>query len=490
MLQHYLLLRVAGPTVLVSLLLLGLCTATAVYLYRQQAATAHMLDEHVVSRKIDHELETAMADLIVVHRDGSDQVEALQERIRTLLIAIQAIAHKDAERTLVRQVVHSFTRYRQGWDTRVAPEPTSGDDAVTAAVLLLETETLPLCRQLRDYHSLRIEHVAAAHRQTMHWMAWGLASVGSIGALAGLILGYSVSRRLRHSIYQLSVRIQDAAGKLRQPLSTVILTADGDLHQVNEQMQGIVREIELVVAQLQQREREVLRADQLVAVGQMAAGVAHELRNPLTSIKMLVQANCEEAEARGLPVEDLQIIEQEIRRMERCLQTFLDFARPPQPERRPVSLAGLVQRMFTLVEGRARKQHVTLHFRPPTTLVIVEADADQIQQLLVNLALNALDAMPQGGSLDISLGGPVHGQVELRVHDTGPGIAPGLLPRLFEPFVSSKETGLGLGLVVSRRIAESHGGNLWVTNPPHGGACFVLRLPVALQPALVSVSTT
>ncbi len=490
MLQRYLLLRVAGPTVLVSLLLLGLCTATAVYLYRQQATTAHMLDEHVVSRKIDHELETIIADLIAGHRDGSDQVEALQERMRTLLTDMQAVAHKDEERTLVRQLVHSFTRYRQGWDARVAPEPTSGDDAATAAVMLLEAETLPLCRQLRDYHSLRIEHVAAAYHQTMHWMAWGLASVGSIGALAGLILGYSVARRLRHSIYQLSVRIQDAAGKLRQPLSTVILTADSDLHQVNEQMQGIVREIERVVAQLQQREREVLRADQLVAVGQMAAGVAHELRNPLTSIKMLVQANCEEAEARGLPVEDLQIIEQEIRRMERCLQTFLDFARPPQPERRPVSLAVLVQRMFTLVEGRARKQHVTLHFRPPTTPVIVEADADQMQQLLVNLALNALDAMPQGGSLDISLGVPVHGQVELRVHDTGPGIAPALLPRLFEPFVSSKETGLGLGLVVSRRIAESHGGNLWVTNPPHGGACFVLRLPVALQPAVVSASTT
>jgi two-component system sensor histidine kinase HydH len=490
MLQRYLLLRVAGPTVLVSLLLVGLCTATAVYLYRQQATTAHMLDEHVVSRKIDHELETAMADLIAVHRDGSDQVEALQERIGTLLTDIQAVAHKDEERALVRQLVHRFARYRQDWDARVALAPGSGDEAATAAVLLLETETLPLCRQLRDYHSLRIEQVAAAYHQTMHWMAWGLASVGSIGALAGLILGYSVARRLRHSIYQLSVRIQDAAGKLRQPLSTVILTADGDLHQVNEQMQGIVREIERVVAQLQQREREVLRADQLVAVGQMAAGVAHELRNPLTSIKMLVQANCEEAEARGLPVEDLQIIEQEIRRMERCLQTFLDFARPPQPERRPVSLAVLVQRMFTLVEGRARKQHVTLHFRPPSSPVIVEADADQIQQLLVNLALNALDAMPQGGSLDISLGVPVHGQVELRVHDTGPGIAPALLPRLFEPFVSSKETGLGLGLVVSRRIAESHGGNLWVTNPPHGGACFVLRLPVAMQPAVVAASTT
>lgn len=200
---------------------------------------------------------------------------------------------------------------------------------------------------------------------------------------------------------------------------------------------------------------------------------------------MLVQANREEAEARGLPAEDLQMIEQELRRMERCLQTSLDFARLPQPARRPVSLAALVDRTFALVEGRAHKQDVTLHCTPPTTPVIIEADADQMQQLLVNLALNALDAMPRGGRLEMSFGAPVHGQVELRVCDTGPGITPALLPRLFEPFVSSKETGLGLGLVVSRRIAESHGGNLWVTNPPHGGACFVLRLPVTTQLAAI-----
>jgi two-component system sensor histidine kinase HydH len=462
-------------------LLLGLCTATAVYLYRQQATTAQILDENVVSRKIDHELETAMNDLIAVHRDGSDQVEALHERILVLLAHAQAVAATEEEGSLVRQLADSFTRYRQRWDTHVVSVLASGEEAVT----ILETETLPLCRQLREYHSLRIEQVAAAHRHIVHWMAWGLASVGSIGALAGLALGYSVARRLRHSIYQLSVRVQDAAGKLRQPLPAVILTAGGDLHHVHEQMHGVVREIERVVAQLQQREWEVLRADQMAAVGQMAAGVAHELRNPLTSIKMLVQANREEAEARGLPAEDLQIIEQEIRRMERCLQTFLDFARPPRPARRPISLTVLVDRTFALVEGRARKQHVTLHCTPPTTPVSVEADTDQMQQLLVNLALNALDAMPQGGRLDISLSAPVHGQVELWVCDTGPGIAPTLLPRLFEPFVSSKATGLGLGLVVSRRIAESHGGNLWVTNPPHGGACFVLRLPVAMQPAVV-----
>src|SRR5215510_10154367 len=129
MLQRHLLLRVAGPTVLVSILLLGLCTATAVCLYRQQAITAHMLDEHVVSRKIDHELETTINDLIAVHRDGSDRVDALHEQIRTLLTDIQAMAHTEEERSLVRQLTHSFTRYRQSWDTRVTSGQASGDEA-------------------------------------------------------------------------------------------------------------------------------------------------------------------------------------------------------------------------------------------------------------------------------------------------------------------------------------------------------------------------
>jgi two-component system sensor histidine kinase HydH len=212
----------------------------------------------------------------------------------------------------------------------------------------------------------------------------------------------------------------------------------------------------------------------MMAIGQVAAGVAHELRNPLTSIKGLVQVNIREAVARGLPAEDLAVIEHEIRRMERTLQTFLDFARPPKPDRKPLDLRNVIDRVFSLIGGRARKQDVAL--RVIGESLTIAGDQDQLQQLLLNLFLNALDAMPDGGTIEVetALRG---GYAEVVVRDSGPGIPGDVLPKVFETFVSSKETGVGLGLPVSLRIAEDHGGTLNAYNLPGGGACFVLQLP-------------
>ncbi len=254
---------------------------------------------------------------------------------------------------------------------------------------------------------------------------------------------------------------------------------DEDVHFVQSVANVLSAAIERRWLEQRQHEQRLHRAEQMMAIGQVAAGVAHELRNPLTSVKGLVQVNLREARARGLPADDLAVIEHEIRRMERTLQTFLDFARPPQPQRRRLDPAALVERVFALVAGRAKKQGVALRLARPEAPAWLEADQDQLQQLLLNLILNALDAMPRGGAVEVELRPPLDGQVELHVRDTGPGIAAHILPKVFETFVSSKETGVGLGLPVSQRIAEDHGGSLSAYNLPHGGACFVLRLPSA-----------
>jgi signal transduction histidine kinase len=467
--------RFLATTALTSLLLLGLCIAVAYVLLDQQNVTAAILDEDVDSRRAAVNLEESLTDLIALHKDKEqpEGVGPIQKRIQeTHLPLIEQYSNKEAEKQHAARVASSFQAYLDYWH-----HPTGESrHKISEETISRLDRVWDECRKLREYNAQQIEESERIHQRSLRWMAWGLTGVGGLGSMAGLILGYGVARGLRRSIHQLRVRVQDAADKLGQELPPVVLTG-ADLDPLAAHLQQLVVQIEQVVQKLQQREREVRRSEQLAAVGQLAAGVAHEIRNPLTSIKILIQAGREDLEAHGFPDEDLQVIEDEIRRMERTLRTFLDFARPPRLERAPLDLVPLVQRTLRLVAGRAERQGVAVSFHHPADPVPIDADAEQLQQVLVNLALNALDVMPHGGSLEVSLWTPHDGLVELSVRDTGQGITPELIPRLFQPFVSTKDTGLGMGLVVSRRIVEDHGGTLQALNRPEGGACFLCRLP-------------
>ena len=468
--------RYLWPVLLTTAVLLGLCTVTAVLLFRQRASMSESLRENIVSRRAAADLEE---DLVALHGLLKERVEAVgsvHERIRTHLGEIDRYADRDDEKELADAVRASYRRYEQAWRDLPPPPDPRHADAVAALGGLVETDLRPRCADLREYNSRRIEESAEEHRRGLQWLAWGMVIVGVAGAAGGLVLGYGASRALSRAVRRLQVEIRDAAGKLGRALPEIVVTEVGDLEGLQEQLQGLVGQIEQVVRKLQQREHEVLRAEQLAAVGQLAAGVAHEIRNPLTSIKMLVQAG-HEAGPSGLPPEDLEAIEREVRRMERSLKTFLDFARPPKPVREGIDLADVVERTLGLVRGRADKQRVAVRFEHPPGGVRYVGDGEQLQQVLVNLVLNALDAMPAGGRLEVQLRAAADGRVELAVLDTGPGIADGMAGKLFQPFVSSKETGLGLGLVTSRRIVEDHAGTIVGGNRPGGGAAFVVRLP-------------
>lgn len=471
--------RVPRVAVVAGLVVLALCFAGAVYLYRQQAAELSILQAKRANYEAVRTIEARLSALIASLQTETDQeVTAANERLQASLAKARELADTDEEIKLSDQLLARFDRIRQSWEGRRAAVPAPGRVPVDDLVASLRRDLRPGCHRLQDLDFEQAVESEQNLARSMQRMAWGLGIVGILGSLASLLLGYGVARGIRRSLQHLSINIQTATGKLGLTVPAVTVAENGDFGRVHQQMHELTEEIEKVVAKLQQREREVLRAEQLAAVGQVAAGVAHELRNPLTSLKLLLHANRQEAEAHGLSVEDYEVMEQEIRRMDQALQVFLDFARPPKAVRRPTDLVPLIERALTLVEGRARKQKVSVHFAHDDAPLIVEADGEQIVQVLVNLALNALDAMPRGGRLEVDLYGIGDRQLKLRVLDSGPGISPEVLPRLFEPFVSGKETGLGLGLAISRQIVEGHGGSIRARNRPEGGACFELCLPV------------
>lgn len=228
------------------------------------------------------------------------------------------------------------------------------------------------------------------------------------------------------------------------------------------------------------REQEALRAQQMATLAQLATGVAHEIRNPLTAIKMLIQSTQPDGDTTTLPTEDVKIVEDQIRRMEQSVNALLDFARPSPAERKSLVLREVIPDVLRLLEGQAKKQGVRLAFEESVGDLALDADRDQIQQLVLNLGLNALSVMPNGGTVTFSVESHTDGMVCVLVSDTGPGIAPEIQSEIFKPFFTTRKQGVGLGLNICKRIAEDHGGRITAANNSSGGAIFELCLPSAM----------
>jgi signal transduction histidine kinase len=324
-----------------------------------------------------------------------------------------------------------------------------------------------------------MNRVADDNRRLGQRAGIALLLLGLAGPAGGLLMGYGVARGLQHSIARLSVRVHDATKRLDQDVGSVSVVADGDLSGLDRQLDTLVHRVEVVTERLQRQQLALLRADQLAAVGQLAAGIAHEIRNPLTSIQLLVESALRPVAPQPLNDEDLRVIHREVVRLEGTVQNFLDFARLPPPRPARCDLRDVIAEARGLTRGRAEQQRVQIAVTASSEPVNAPVDRDQLRTVLVNLFLNAIDAMPGGGSLEVSLDVADGDTASLAVRDTGTGIPSAIADRLFTPFATTKPTGTGLGLSLSKRIVEEHGGTLVAQNRPEGGACFTITLPLS-----------
>ncbi|TVS19307.1 MAG: histidine kinase [Planctomycetaceae bacterium] len=335
---------------------------------------------------------------------------------------------------------------------------------------------------LDDYIAVndqQVDHSSRRNQTTANRLMFGLLLLGTCGGVAGLLLGYAIARRVGRTIIEVAVSLGDVAGKLNKVVGPVAVTANPRIYDLEMVLQTISQHVSTVVERLQASERETLRAEQLAAMGQLAAGMAHEIRNPLTSMKAIVQLaeNPEDFSA-----QDIRILEEEIARLEQSVQAFLDYARPAPAEKREITLEEIVEQPLALMARRADRQGIAIVFVPPRPHLRVIADLVQLRQVVLNLLLNALEATPLEGAVRLEIARKSDenhdDSICIRVSDSGHGLPDHLGNRIFDPFVTTKETGIGLGLSISRRIVEDHGGQITAANSPQGGALFTVRLPL------------
>lgn len=539
--------KLVYPMILLSVGLMAIGIVAAWNVHRQQRDSGRAMAEEVQSLV---SLETANIEcreiryrLNMYLRTGDEgNIQFIQDALPRAFELLRGRREKlstPSERTSIENTIQGLERFKDDFSKLVSVEIPQGardpkgarDDEqrelfeernrqlTMLADDLLTREVLEPLEGFLDANQRYVEATNRTASESAKSMTVSFLLLGLCGGLSGMLLGLSVGRAIGQSMIQLSVSIRDAAVRLSDARGTITLTHHTDLPGLEAGVRKLAVDIEHVVEQLQQRERELNRSEQLARLGQLAAGMAHELRNPLMPMKILVQSAMEKE--RGLHGRQLEVIHEEIKRLEKTIQAFLDFARPPNPEKRNCVLNEVVHSTVDLVRGRSLQQQVALVLKIQDSSLEAFVDRDQICQLLLNLLLNALDAMPDGGTIVVSLhswfsnfhsittkqdreimlqqiqtirsmktssgleasdrglGKESKQWIELSVSDTGVGIDADTMKNLFQPFATTKETGSGLGLATCDRIAQAHGGVIEVESQKDMGTVFRFTFPSA-----------
>jgi two-component system, NtrC family, sensor histidine kinase HydH len=480
--------NVTLPLMALSVTMLAVGGLTAWYVHvQQQRVSAVLVDSIALSRAtetLEDELQALRGCLQGLGTPEAaptgDSVLLLTERVEVALAANEDLARGRPDQPMVVQIRRDYALFSQSVRDHM-PEILQSENRQQALKTLDDMLTGTLLQHASKHQQSQTARITQMARDTSRFSARvvnALLVVGLCGAFGGLAAGIAAARRLRQSMLELSIPVNVAAGALNSVVGPVRIPADATYGQLRDALNQMAQDVTATVERLQASQHVSLRSEQLASIGQLAAGLAHEIRNPLTSMKSLIQLAHAEGGASSLSDRDVQVLDEEIGRLDRQVQTFLDFARPPRLNRTVIDLVPLVEKTIALAEPRARQQRINLKMFTPDQPVLVDGDPDQLQQVLLNLILNAIDMVQKDGHVNVNLfDNSSTGTIKLEVVDDGPGIPAEMSDRIFEPFFSTRESGTGIGLAVSLRIVEQHNGSIVAANRDHGGAVFTATLP-------------
>lgn len=398
--------------------------------------------------------------------------QAFKERLSDVLLLEQDKKQKD----LINRIAAEYRQYIEGKDQVIQFYKVGQWETGKSLHKKIRNhffKILDLCEYYKAYHKLKIKEArtnSQAEARRIQIMAVSAMVVALLVAL----------------IFIMVIMLQ-----ILGPIRNLATTADGkedtnrsrdEVQALKQRVHGMIEDIDQTQSELQKSREHLLQAEKMALVGKLAAGMAHSIRNPLTSAKMRLFSLNRTLELSSTQGEDFDVISDEIKHIDTIVQNFLEFSRPPKLKIQKISPSEVVDMAIQLLKHRLDSYNVKIQTERRGSLPEVMGDPEQLKEVLVNLVVNACEAMQDGGMIVIAeretviqAGGRA---AIIRLTDNGPGIAAILQDKIFQPFFTTKEEGTGLGLSIAERIVNEHGGRLYLKSQEDTGTTFEIALPI------------
>lgn len=482
-------LRAGIYTILISLALITLVGGLIMifYSYRMEDLLTDVIDKNVTAFQVAEELENALINqkgfVSYYFLDGDSnwlrQLGEYRQIFRERLKKAHSLVETELQKETIDRIEEEYSNYIRLKDRVISYYKSGNREA--GADLHWEVrgrffKILDLCDSYKDIHSKSINLARErSHLKARNLRILSVTIMVVVFSLA-VLLTFVLVRQILGPIRNLALET-DRIGSAHK--------SRDDVQALRKGVYGLIKDVDHTHSELEKSRETLLQAEKMALVGKLAAGMAHSIRNPLTSVKMRLFSLSRMPDLTPEQKDDFEVISDEIRHVDTIVGNFLEFSRPPKLKMQRISPSDVVDMVIQLLQYRLKSYDVEVKIDRKRTLPEIEADPEQLKEILVNIIMNACEAMENSGLIIIreeeTFVEPLGQAVVIRLSDNGPGVKKSNQSKVFQPFFSTKEEGTGLGLSIAARIVDEHGGWLDLISEEGKGCTFVITLPVEVR---------
>lgn len=483
-------------TILVGVLVLSIASnlVAIVSAYRAEAVLKRVVDENMASVKAAEELEIALLDQrgyvasYILDNGNTTWLDQLNERRQDFdrwLSTARQNARSDRERQILDRleaVQHKYAAKRsEVVELYDAGQPEQAKHLLIDDVAGLYRQAFELCEEFIRANQALFDTTSGHVRRQIGQVTVVVATAVVVTIALGGVLLWQFFYGVIFPLRKMAADVRVATGEEQGQATGA---GKDEMRQLGHYMQLLMSDVAETRSDLEHSRTQLAHADKLAAVGKLAAGVAHEIRNPLTAMKMWVYSLRRSIAEDDAAQKKLDIVADEIGRLENIVRHFLEFSRPPELKMSPRPIEHLLDKTLELVRHRLDERRITVVCDAAPSLPDVVADAEQLKQVFLNLINNAVEAMPEGGEIRIATSRARRGgrdMLAVRLTDSGSGMPDDVQAHIFEPFFTTKSEGTGLGLCIAASTMARHRGALVLESSDAQGTRWAIWIPTATE---------